>query len=58
MNDGCLGLSNTPVLNAVVLFYVSADDECSHATRCYLASSAGAVGCLLYNTNQTAGIVF
>ena len=58
MNDGCFGLSNTPVLNAVVLFYVNAEDECDDESRCYAASSAGAIGCLFYDTTQTAGIVF
>ena len=58
MNDGCFGLSNTPVLNAVVLFYVNAEDECNDSSRCYTASSAGAIGCLFYNTIQSAGIVF
>lgn len=58
MNDGCFGLSNANVSNAVVLFYVSDEDECSDDTRCYTASSAGAVGCLLYNVAETEGIFF
>ncbi len=40
------------------MFYVSSADWCGSSTRCNLAATAGAIGCLLYNVGPITGLVF
>ncbi|CAF1174551.1 unnamed protein product [Adineta ricciae] len=53
-NDGCNGPS-VIIMGAVVLFQYQDSDECDTETRCNKASVQGAIGCLIYNTNNIAG---
>ena len=46
------------VSGAVVLFFGNPQDTCNETTRCDLAASAGAIGCLIANGRDPTGTSF
>ena len=41
-----------------MLFYMNDEDQCNSTTRCDRAAAAGAIGCLLYNSDNSIGLPF